>query len=441
LEGYGAAYELGEARQSASAEKAWNSDLIRAQIGSLSIINICLMVCSDREESTSMNILMFCYEYPPIGGGGGVGAQQYAQAFVRKGHRVTMITSRAKGLPAREDVRGVEVIRVMAPGRKDRATATFVSMLAYNVFGLIYLIARLRTLKKYNVINTHFSIPTGPLSHFASWLLGIPNVLTIIGGDIYDPSKRFSPHRWRLFRMINRKLINEADRVVAISTDTKKRAEEYYQIERPIQVIIHGFSPQLIEEVAAPPMSLASGHFHLVALGRLVPRKGFEYLLRAMAQLPEDVEVWIIGDGPLYGPLTQLAKELGVAARAHILGYQSRANIDYYLKHSNVFVLSSLHEGLGIVVQEAMYAGLPVVATDHGGQVDLIYPRRNGLLVPIENSLALAKAIRQLRHQPELAGAMAEHNREDIAKLYIDVNCRQYLELFDELTREPRRDN
>ena len=83
-----------------------------------------------------------------------------------------------------------------------------------------------------------------------------------------------------------------------------------------------------------------------------------------------------------------------------------------------------------------MDAGLPVVATDNGGQVDLIHPDRNGLLVPVADPAALAAAIRRLYADPERGRAMGRQNREDIAALHIDRNCLLYLEEFEAVRRE-----
>ena len=125
-----------------------------------------------------MNILMFCFEYPPVGGGGGVGAQQYAEAWVAQNHRVCMITSRALNLPRCEIKNGVEIKRVWIFGRKDRATSTVLSMLCYNLFGLIYVLSHGNLMRQFDVVNTHFSIPSGPLATIAVKVFDLPHVLT-----------------------------------------------------------------------------------------------------------------------------------------------------------------------------------------------------------------------------------------------------------------------
>jgi glycosyltransferase involved in cell wall biosynthesis len=379
---------------------------------------------------TTLNILVLCYEYPPIGGGGGVGAMQYAEAWAEAGHQVTVLTSWDKGLQRREQLRGVELIRVPTFGKKNRATATNLSMLCYLTFGFAYLTSHFSDFKKVEVINTHFSVPTGPLGMAASKLFARPNILTIIGGDIYDPTKRSSPHRSAIFRFFNSMIINSATHVVAISSDTKKRAEEHYKIRKEISVINYGFTPPVRTNTNRSELGLSEQKYYLIAVGRLVKRKGFEYLIESLQYLPTEIQLLIIGDGPLQQELTNVAIRAGVSDRVSLLGYQTRERIWEYLQVSDCFVLSSLHEGLGIVVQEAMCAGLPIVSSDNGGQVDLIHNGRNGVLVRPMDSQALSSAIKEIYSHPDTANEMGRNNKNDIIRCYMPVNREEYINLF-----------
>jgi glycosyltransferase involved in cell wall biosynthesis len=378
-------------------------------------------------------ILLLCYEYPPIGGGGGVGARQYAEAWAAKGHEVTVVTSHADGLARRERVNGVDVVRVPTWGKKDRATSTGLSMAAYLLTGALHLLRHRATYRRIDILNTHFAVPTGPLGWLAGKLLRRPNVLTIIGGDIYDPTKSTSPHRHLILRKLNSFLMNAADRVIAISSDTRGRAERHYRVRRPIAVVNYAFLPPE-GGVSVPP--LAPDRYHLISVGRLIERKGFPYLIRALPLLPPDVHLLLLGDGPLDAELRRLAAELGVADRITFLGYRSTEEIHGWLRRADCYVLSSLHEGLGIVVQEAMYAGLPVVATDEGGQVDLIRTGRNGLLVKPGSAEQLAGAIDQLYRDRELGRTMGRNNRMDIEQYLAGPNSELYVTAFRELIAE-----
>ncbi len=382
-----------------------------------------------------MNILVLCYEYPPIGGGGGVGAKQYAEAWAEAGHTVTVLTSWDRGLKRRERLRGVDLIRVPTFGKKNRATATNLSMLCYLAFGFAHLVSHFTDFRKAEVINTHFSIPTGPLGVAASKLLALPNILTIIGGDIYDPTKPGSPHRSAIFRFFNSVIINSATHVVAISSDTKKRALEHYKIKKDINVINYGFDPPERKKINRSDLGLAEDKYYLIGVGRLVKRKGFEYLIESLRDLPTGIQLLIIGDGPLEQELKNTALRAGVSDRVILPGYQPRERIWEYLQACDCFVLSSLHEGLGIVVQEAMCAGLPIVASDNGGQVDLIHDGRNGVLVRPMDSKALSSAIEEIYTHPEKAAEMGRNNVDDIKRCYMSENREEYVKLFHLGTR------
>ena len=377
-----------------------------------------------------LNILILCYEYPPIGGAGGVGAQQYAEAWAEAGHQVTVLTSWDRGLQRRERLRGVEIIRVPTFGKKNRATATNLSMLCYLTFGFAYLTYHMANFRKVEVINTHFAIPTGPLGMAASKLLTVPNVLTIIGGDIYDPTKRSSPHRSSILRFFNRIIINSAAHVVAISSDTKRRAEEHYNIKKDITVINYGFSPPESTHPNRSDLGLSERNYYLIAVGRLVKRKGFEYLIDSLRNLTDVIHLLIIGDGPLEHDLRNAAIKAGVSDRVFLLGYQTRERIWEYLQVVDCFVLSSLHEGLGIVVQEAMCAGLPIVASNNGGQVDLIHDGRNGRLVRPMDANALSSAIKEIYSNRDMAAEMGRNNRNDIKRCHISDNREEYIRIF-----------
>jgi glycosyltransferase involved in cell wall biosynthesis len=128
--------------------------------------------------------------------------------------------------------------------------------------------------------------------------------------------------------------------------------------------------------------------------------------------------------------LRTVAIRTGVNDRVSFLGYQTRERIWEYLQVSDCFVLSSLHEGLGIVVQEAMCAGLPIVSSDNGGQVDLIRNGRNGVLVRPMDSHALSSAIKEIYSRPDTAAEMRRNNLDDIKRCYISDNCEEYIKLF-----------
>jgi len=130
-----------------------------------------------------------------------------------------------------------------------------------------------------------------------------------------------------------------------------------------------------------------------LALGRLHENKGFDVLLSALAEVP-GVYLWLAGDGPLLGKLERSAHRLGVAPRLRFLGW--RTDTAALLAAADFLVCPSRREPLGNVVIEAWAAGVPVLATASEGPRALIVAAETGLLVPVDDSDALAAAMRRL---------------------------------------------
>lgn len=140
------------------------------------------------------------------------------------------------------------------------------------------------------------------------------------------------------------------------------------------------------------------------ALGRLIEVKGFEDLLRAVADMPRQiggrpVVVLIAGDGSMATDLKSLAESLGLEDRIRWLGWQNRP--DPYYALADLFVCPSRHEPLGNVILEAWNHGLPVVSTSTAGATELIEDGRSGMLCPVKDPGALAALIQSVLQASE----------------------------------------
>jgi glycosyltransferase involved in cell wall biosynthesis len=177
-----------------------------------------------------------------------------------------------------------------------------------------------------------------------------------------------------------------------------------------------------------------SGRKVIVGMGRMVPWKGFEVLLRAIALLPKDqFELRLIGDGPERGRLESMAEALDLGAVVHFLGY--RADPFPFLEGADLGVLPSEFEPFGNVIIEMFAAGLPVVAFDVDyGPREIIRDGENGLLVRNMNPESLAGAIETILANRELNAEMAARARKDAEELYsIGRVIARYEECFNYL--------
>ena len=157
-------------------------------------------------------------------------------------------------------------------------------------------------------------------------------------------------------------------------------------------------------------LGVGAGQFLLVYAAEFSPRKSQETLIRAMAELPEEVVLALPGQGELWERCRALAAELGVAKRVIFPGQVS--NVPHWYRAADAAVSSSRSEGLPFNVMEALYCALPVVATEVKGHTDLIEDGANGFLFPFGDSAAFAGCIRRLLHDRALTAAMgAEAHR------------------------------
>ena len=228
-----------------------------------------------------MRILLVNYEYPPLGGGGGIAMMEIAEELART-HEVHVLTSGTKALPAVEkhDSLNLTIHRAQVFGRSARATASFASMAAFLPAGT-RLGNRLVSELSFDVVNTWFAIPSGIVGSAVAKKNGIPHVLTFIGGDIYDPSKWYSPHQFYPAGLAVRRVLRQADSHVAISTDIVGRAKEHFGFNRPVEVIPLGIhEPQFVPKTREE-LGLDASKKYVVAVGRLVRRKDYPTLLKA----------------------------------------------------------------------------------------------------------------------------------------------------------------
>lgn len=164
--------------------------------------------------------------------------------------------------------------------------------------------------------------------------------------------------------------------------------------------------------------------------------KGHRWLLPAVAQVVReglDVKLVVVGEGHWGGPLIRAqAHDLGIADRVHMLGF--REDIPRILAGSDVFVLPTPSEGCSLAILEAMAAALPVIASDVGGNPELVVPGVTGLLLPVEDVGAWATALAALARDPGRRRAWGQAGRARAATDFtLEKMVKKYAALYDEL--------
>jgi glycosyltransferase involved in cell wall biosynthesis len=380
--------------------------------------------------------ILFCnYEYPPLGGGGGVVMAALARQLARR-HTVTVLTSRALGLPAAGLDGNARVIRVPVFFRRELAVADLPSMLAYLPMGALRALT-LRRSGAFDVINTHFAVPTGPLGQMLSGLYGVPNVLSLHGGDLFDPSKRTSPHRHAWLRAPIARLLRRADALVGQSRNTLQHAQDIYGVRRNAHLIPLGIDrPPAVPRADRAGFGLPDDALVLVTVGRIVPRKATVRLVQALrASGLANAHLLIVGDGPDAAAVRGAAAGAGLADRVHLLGQVPEERKYQALSVADIFVSTSQHEGFGLVFLEAMAFGLPIICFDHGGQTDFLVDGETGRLVPLNDLDRFAQSIVELQHA-QVRREMAAKNRRLVEDYFIDKCADRYESVFEEVVRQ-----
>jgi glycosyltransferase involved in cell wall biosynthesis len=197
------------------------------------------------------------------------------------------------------------------------------------------------------------------------------------------------------------------------------------------------FVPDLRITAASPRDTARNGRPRALAVGRLHVTKGFDWLLKALAET-RCVELWIAGDGPRRRQLERLATDLGVAPRVAFLGW--RDDVPALMAHADLLVCPSLHEPLGNVVIEAWSASLPVVATASDGPVALIKDGETGILVPLpreggSGASVLAGAIEHLCRDAALRTRLGQAGRHAYEAEFTEASVvTQYRRFFERIT-------
>jgi L-malate glycosyltransferase len=284
----------------------------------------------------------------------------------------------------------------------------------------------------YDIVNTHFVLPSGPVGAAVARAAGVPNVVTVHGGDLYDPSKRLSPHRHGVLRACVRALLKRADRVVGQSSDTIANMRRFYLPDWEVVRIPLGIRRPPPGTAARGELGFRDEDVLLITVGRLVARKAVEQLVDMMVRLDAGTHLIVLGTGPLEAGLRERAKQRGVGHRTHFLGWVDEAEKFRLLRMADVFVSTSQHEGFGLVFLEAMACGLPVVCYDHGGQTDFLESGVTGCVLPLNDAAAFERGCRALIADPSLRKRTGAANADRVEDYYADTCARRYEAVFEE---------
>lgn len=278
---------------------------------------------------------------------------------------------------------------------------------------------RVAAASRATVVHAHWVIPSGAVAAAAA--PGAPLVASLHGSDV------FVAERYAAIRRAARYTFRRAGWVTACSEDLRTRAIRIGADRERSEVIPYGvdvarFRPDReARERLRRDHGLASDAEVVLAAGRLVRKKGFEYLIDAVAALaPRRAALRLVlaGGGDLDAELRRRAAGHGIADRVIRLGAVSQSEVAEWLAAADVAAVPSVRDdagnvdGLPNVVLEALASGTPVVATPAGGIATVAIDRRTALVVPERDPAALARALDELLSNPSLAAGLGRAARE-----------------------------
>ena len=241
-----------------------------------------------------------------------------------------------------------------------------------------------------HLIHAHAPLPCGHAAALLARDLGIPFVVTVHGRDVFSSRNAGLAGRW--CERVCKQVYRSASRVICISG---KVQEDLLAGVRCRSAIVHN---GVDAEMFSPPIS-PEGSPVVLSVGNLIPIKGHETLLRAVAAASSHhprLRCLIIGVGPEQQRLAHLARQIGITDRVEFLGWKDRSSVAKAMQRCTVFALPSTYEGFGCVYLEAMACGKPAIGCTGQGITEVIQSQRNGWLVAPGDTGALTNVLDQL---------------------------------------------
>jgi len=300
---------------------------------------------------------------------------------------------------------------------------------------------RLKTLFRdlnIDLVHAHQCTPffyTGLARRFS--LRGMPPMLLTEHGRHYPDSR--SQKRV----LMNQLLLQCRDRVTAVGEFVRQALARNEGIKlSKIEVIYNGIDPQLFRTVnensrtkAREQLDLSPEDRVVMQVARFHPVKDHETAVRALAHLMDQDKQAVavfVGDGRERKAIQKLAGELGIAASCRFFGV--RDDVHQLLPAADVFLLSSLSEGISVTLLEAMATGLPICTTEVGGNPEVVLDGQTGLLSPRSDAQQLGENLAQVLSDPEQARVMGALGRERVEQQFHQNQMHQrYAEIYSEM--------
>lgn len=376
-----------------------------------------------------MNSLYF----PPEVGGLESHVHTLCRELARRGHEVTVLTSRSRpGLARAERVDGLNVYRAWMPSRTPAG---------WVAHALASVPLHLQHAAAADILHAQ-TFAMAPPAWPSRWRYGPPLVLSLHTSHFLVRARR---RRWR---PILRRIIASADALLAASREILDTALELHPHPRA-EVLLNAvdtnvFRPGPERDSGASLWGGGAGvadsgrRDRLLVPRRLFPKNGVEYLVRALPRLARerDVQAVIVGEGPERPRLETLARELGIADRVRFAGSRPHCEMPPILRAADLVLVPSLMEASSVAALEAMACGVPVAASRVGGLPEIVDDEVGALFEPADPESLAATVARLLADEQGLRRRGEAARRRVVERFSLDRLVDRHLEIYRTLVEE-----
>jgi len=384
---------------------------------------------------------MLTWEFPPrIVGGISRHCLGLTKALVKKNHEVRVITLEFPGAPEYEEIEGMKIHRVKIElGHPNFITWTFI----FNHF-MEKLVAILNQEVEFDVIHIHDWL-TAPVGIASKYYLNKPLVSTVHSIEIGRAQGLHSPDSL-LIDGLEWWMTYESKRVISCSSSMKWELENHFHLPSekitviPNAVDISKYEKQIDREAVKRRYGIEPYERVVLFVGRLVPQKGVEYLIRAIPLILQqhgNVKFVIAGDGWSKDYLEDLARSVGFIDKIRFLGFISDSELTELTMSADVLVVPSVYEPFGIVALEGMAAGVPVVAANVGGLSEIIEHDRTGVLVYPKNFESIAWGVNRVLSDPGYSNWLVQNAKRKVQEAYSwEAVAQRTIEVYEEACKK-----
>jgi glycogen synthase len=355
-----------------------------------------------------MRVVLWSESFWPNIGGVEVFNARLLLAMRGRGHECIVVTRHdSPDLPSEDQHEGVPVYRF----------PLWSALMSRDIDQLVTVRRQVADLKRAfapDLIHIHGFGPTCSLFHLETTKAYPTSLLVTLAND---ERPEFAVKRELMVR-----LLRSANWVNGVSTETLRQARQMVpEITPRSSVIYYGLDvPPLL------PTPLLFAAPRLLCLGRLVPQKGLDLALSALASLIDrfpGAQMVIAGDGPEQSKLKQQITELGLTGRVERVGWVAPDQVPALINTATMVVMPSRWEGLPLVALQASVMARPIVATRVGGLPEVVVHQKTGLVVEPEDCAGLAEAVAFLLEHPEVAVQMGQAGRRRVQEVFGWQRC------------------